>query len=235
METASSLNTSNSDEPITAPPSARSRSIFHVLVPAAWISICLGVAVESLVLLTRFAAGTSTHRNQALIEFATSVSWSTIVCAGIALGTAAVRQRDRMMGLLGLVCAPLGWALAKGVQRGTQWMLGTPLDTIGSLVFQVGALKTVEYSLLGFLAGKLAQLPHSTLIRYTLLGFGIGTVFGSAVVGVNLLHAPGHALPPAKLLSLSTNELLFPIGCAAVLYFITRLADQQGLGVRAEH
>jgi hypothetical protein len=208
---------------------AGTHNIVHILMSAAWMSILLGITVECAVLAIRLAAGSAPSLSQSFVEFAGSVSWSTVVCSGIAIGTAAARQRDRVMGVLGFVSAPFGWAAAKGLQRGTQWMLGVPVDSVGLLVVQVGALKTVEYCLLGYLVGRMLLGGRSTLVRHACLGLAAGVVFGLSIVAVNIVHAPQHHLARAKLLGLVINELLFPIGCSMVLYFVGRLSDRNAV------
>jgi L-cystine uptake protein TcyP (sodium:dicarboxylate symporter family) len=72
---------------------------------------------------------------------------------------------------------------------------------------------------------SLIRRHQSTLAQYFLVGLAVGVVFGAAIVGVNVWHAPGRTLPWARLLGLSVNEIVFPIGCVAVLHFISRLND----------
>jgi hypothetical protein len=195
----------------------------RLMASAAWMAVVLGVVVETAVLLTRAAGGSSPQFAQTIAEFLSSVTWSTVVCSGIALGSAAAAHRDRIMGLIGLVCAPLAWALAKGVQKGTQSMLEAHADVLGLTVLQVGILKTLEYSVLGFAVGKLTRTAQATLAQHLILGLAVGLVFGAAIVGVNVWHAPGRILPAAKLFGLSVNEVLFPIGCSVILHFVGRL------------
>jgi hypothetical protein len=213
-----------------SPPAASGTpNIVHILMSAAWLSILLGITVECAVLAIRLAAGSAPHLIQSFVEFAGSVSWSTVVCSGIALGTAAARQRDRVMGILGVVSAPFGWALAKGLQRGTQWMLGAPVDAVGLLVVQVGALKSVEYCLLGYFVGRMLQGRRSTLARHVYLGLAAGVVFGASIVAVTIAHSSEHHLAQGKLLGLVINEMLFPIGCSVVLYLVGHLPDRHAV------
>jgi hypothetical protein len=205
-------------------------SALHTMAAAAWMSILLGVLVECLVLATRAAAGNAPQLAQTVAELAGSVTWAVVVCTGISLGSAAARHRERMMGLLGFLCAPLAWALAKGVQHGTTAMLDSHGEKFGIALLQVGALKTAEYTLLAVAVARLMQTRRATLVQHFLVGLGMGLVFGAAIVGVNVWHAPGHILPGARLLGLMVNEVVFPIGCVAVLYFIARLNDRAAAG-----
>jgi hypothetical protein len=195
----------------------------HVLAASAWMSIVLGVLVECVVLVTRAAAGAPAVMAQTVAEFAGSVTWAVIVCTGISLGSAAARHRERMMGFMGFLCAPLAWALAKGVQHGTLTLLDATPDKLGSAVVQVGLLKTIEYTLLALAVAGLMRRQNATLSRCFLVGFGIGLVFGTAIVGVNVWHAPGRMMAIPRLLGLALNEIVFPIGCVTVVHFISRL------------
>ncbi len=200
-----------------------------VLARAAWLAILLGLSVQILVLAAKIVAGGQSNRLQLIVDVASGVTWSALVCSGVAIGTVLSRHRAAMMGLLGLVSAPVAWAAAKGVQRGVQSMLGVPVETIGPLVYQVGAAKTLEYALLGILLGRLVRTPSSTLARHMLTGLLVGLVFGSLILMLNHVHASstGGGLPAVRIVAICVNELLFPIGCATVIYFVARFADRR--------
>ncbi len=103
------------------------QSVAAVLARAAWLAILLGLTVQILVLLAKIAAGGQSNRVQLIVDVASGVTWSALVCSGVAIGTVLSRHRAAMMGLLGLVSAPVAWAAAKGVQRGLQSMLSVPV------------------------------------------------------------------------------------------------------------
>ena len=200
-----------------------------VLARAAWLAILLGLTVQTLVLLAKIAAGGQSNRVQLIVDVASGVTWSALVCSGVAIGTVLSRHRAAMMGLLGLVSAPVAWAAAKGVQRGLQSMLSVPVETMGPLVYQVGAVKTLEYALLGVLLGRLVRTPSSTLRTHVLIGLLVGLAFGGMILLLNYLHASaaGAVLPAARIVAICVNEFLFPIGCATVIYYIARFADRR--------
>jgi len=190
------------------------------------MAIVLGLTVQLAVLACKFTTGAMPKAEQILVDFAGGVTWATVVCTAVALGTVAARHVAGAMGLLGLLFAPLAWAAAKGVQRGMQKMVELPVDSIGPLVVQVGLVKTVEYGLLGFLLGRLIRRPESTLGNHALLGLVVGVIFGAAIIWLNVHHAPANSVPMPKLLAIAVNEILFPIGCSIVIYFIAELADR---------
>lgn len=208
---------------------ALEQPVAAVLARAAWLAILLGLTVQILVLVAKIAAGGQSTHVQLIVDVASGVTWSALVCSGVAVGTVLSRHRAAMMGLLGLVSAPVAWAAAKGVQRGVQSMLGVPVETIGPLVYQVGVVKTMEYALLGVLLGRLVRTPSSTLRTHVLTGLLVGLAFGGMILLLNYMHASatGAGLPVARIVAICVNELLFPIGCATVIYYVARFADRR--------
>lgn len=212
----------------TGDPPAPGRSVAAVMSAAAWLAILLGLLVQAMILLARLAAGGSVTTLQVIADVTAGVTWSVLVCSGLALGAVVVRHRGVIMGLLGLVSAPVAWAAAKGAQRGVQWMLDAPLETLGPLVYQVGTAKTLEYAVLGLLLGRLIYTARSTLRRHALTGLAVGAVFGAVILWLNHVHAAaaGAALPAVRVAAICVNELVFPVGCAVVIYFVARFADR---------
>jgi len=208
---------------------AREQPVVATLARAAWLAILLGLTVQILVLVAKIAAGGQSTHLQLIVDVASGVTWSVLVCSGVAVGTVLSRYRAAMMGLLGLVSAPVAWAAAKGVQRGVQSMLGVPVEAIGPLVYQVGVAKTLEYALLGVLLGRLVRTPSSTLRAHVLTGLLVGLAFGGVILLLNYMHAStaGGGLPAARIVAICVNELLFPVGCATVIYYVARFADRR--------
>jgi hypothetical protein len=215
-------------QPSAVDPATPRRSVVSVMSTAAWLAILLGLLVQGLILTARLSAGGSATTLQVIADVTSGVTWSVLVCSGLALGAVVVRHRGVIMGILGLVSAPVAWAAAKGAQRGVQWMLDAPLETIGPLVHQVGAAKTIEYAVLGLLLGRLIYTSRSTLPRHALTGLAVGVVFGAVILWLNHAHAAaaGAALPTARIAAICVNELVFPVGCAVVIYFVARFADR---------
>jgi hypothetical protein len=61
-----------------------------------------------------------------------------------------------------------------------------------------------------------------------LIGLVIGVVFGGVILWLNHSHAvaAGTVVPAARVAAICVNELLFPAGCAIVIYFVARFADR---------
>jgi hypothetical protein len=207
---------------ISAPP-APTRPLDRVFA-AVWMAIALGLVLQIAVLAAKLGAGASIPGVQAFVDIAGGVTWAVVVCAGVAIGTVAARSAPAQMGFLGLVFAPLAFAAAKGVQRGLQWVAGQPMEKIGPLVIQTGLVKAVEYAALGYVLGLIIRTRRSTPQTHALLGLAFGAVFAAALVALNAAHA--SPVPAPKAVGLVLNELLFPVGCSMVIYWVAQLSDR---------
>ena len=203
----------------------RRRALSFVVI-AALAAVTLGIGLQLLLVLMKMAAGAPLIPAAVVSDVAGGVSWSTLVCSGVALGVGAARHRAALMGLLGLVCAPVAFACAKGVQRGVDVLMDAPAGPMNLLLVHIGLVKMIEYGLLGIAIAWLIGAGRSTPLRHAAIGLGFGVVFGSVVLALQLAAAPGGVLPTPKLLGLLVNELLFPVGCAMVLHMIVRLSDE---------
>lgn len=192
---------------------------------AVWMAIALGLALQVLVLAAKLGVGAKVAGAQAFVDIAGGVTWSLIVCAGVAIGAVAARNASAAMGALGLICAPLAFAAAKGVQRGLQWVAGQPAEKIGALVLQTGLAKTAEYALLGFMLGRLIHTERSTPGNHAMLGLAFGIAFAAIILALNYVHGP---VPTPKAVGVTLNELVFPIGCSMVIYWVAKLTDRTG-------
>jgi hypothetical protein len=210
----------------TAAPAPRDNKLLTTIFTAAWMAIVLGIIVQLAVFSAKLGAGAKVPGLQLVVDVASGIAWSFIVCGGVAIGTVASKSVPRMMGLLGLVCAPLAFAAAKGAQRGVAWMLGQPMEQITNLTYQIGAAKTLEYALLGYVLGTVIRTPRSTLPNHALIGAGFGAVFTGLILWLNFTSAAaGATIPMARIAATTANEFIFPMGCSVVIYLVARLSD----------
>src|SRR5918994_5670545 len=88
------------------------------LFRVAWLAILLGFAMKILLLL--FTAGFEILLGfrSVLVDLIGKVSWSALVCAGLAIGTAASKVRAPFMGLLGLLAAAIAFHVSRTLQQG---------------------------------------------------------------------------------------------------------------------
>lgn len=187
------------------------------LLHVAWMSIALGICIE-LLLVGTVALGGSLKVAPIVADLAQKVSWSIVVCMGLALGTTAGRARADLMGLLGVVSAPLGFAVARAAHKSIGAALGLVGGAAGGVtVVLVAVLKGIEYGILGCVVGVLSSRPRRELRAYLTAGLVIGVIFGTVILVVTT-RAAVKPPPMVDLVSRGINELLFPVGCSLVLW-----------------
>ncbi|MBV9989889.1 MAG: hypothetical protein JOZ72_01235 [Alphaproteobacteria bacterium] len=182
--------------------------------------------MQLVVFAVRLAAGMKLGGAAILADMTQGVSWAVIVCLGVAIGVSAERSRALLGGVLGAISGPIGWGIAKSLQRIVQAATGAAIDQFTPLFFLLTAVKGVEYLILGWALGRLADRKDTRLRDYALPGAVLGVVTGMAVIALNLWHGP---MPLPKILGLAASELTFPIGCALVIYAPVHMRRFAGL------
>ena len=208
------------------PLSHRAKLALRRVVMVAWLAITLGFTMEALILTVRSAAGSHPATAQVLVELAQGVTWSFFVCAGVGLGTAIAKVRASLGVVVGAISAPL----AMGVAKGTQKVMVSALDltakpAILSLT-TLGVLRAVEYGLLGWLLASLAAREKPRPLYFMLAGALIGAVFGGGVTALTIQTAAAKdvALELPQAIATGINEIVFPIGCALVVYITLQVS-----------
>lgn len=185
----------------------------NTLLHVAWLSILLGIVMEVLVLGTASGLGMTPGISAIAADTVQKVSWSTIVCAGLAIGTAASKAHVAVTGLAGLLAAPAGFAIARSLHSGILQALGAGVAAAGQpSALLLAILKGIQYGCLGMAVGWAGQRLQGRATAYVGAGLVTGIVFGSLTLA---LMSP---LPVAALLSRGVNEILFPVGCSLVLF-----------------
>lgn len=185
---------------------------------AAWLAIILGFVMEGLLLLVAAGFGVFSGLEAVAADLVRQISWSTIVCVGLALGTAVSRISTPLMGIMGLLAAPLAFVVSRGLHQGALRTLQVVGDGAGATpVLLIALLKGAEYACLGLAIGWLGHRHWGGLAAHIAVGLVLGILFGGSIVALTYSTAPE---PPATaaLLSQSVNELLFPVGCSLVLF-----------------
>src|SRR5438552_10961373 len=95
-----------------------------------------------------------------------------------------------------------GWQAAPS--RGWRWYL-------------IAVVKAVQYGSFGLTLDWVAKKPWGGLAAHLATGLAAGIVFGSLLLVLSIQAAPQTPPLPA-LVSRAANELLFPVGCAFVIY-----------------
>jgi hypothetical protein len=198
-----------------APATAAGAPPWRRIATVAWLAILLGFAIEALLLAVAASRGSLASASPFVADLVQKVSWSFVVCVGLGVGSAASKARPATTGLAGFLAAPLGFTLARALHKAANAALGLAGAAAGGpSPWLVAALKAVQYGLLGGALGWLGLRPTG-MGAHALIGALSGIVFGGAILG---LFAATGALPQASVLPRAIHEVLFPVGCALVLY-----------------
>lgn len=208
------------------PVAAGANALFHKVLRVAWLSIGLGLALEVVLLVLAAFTGTAGDTPKPFLsDLAQKVSWSFIVCVGLAFGSTASQAREGIMGALGLLAAPAGFTAARAVHKAVNGALGVAGKAMApNLVLLVGGLKGVQYALFGIALGWITRRALG-LKAHVAAGLAFGLTFGVAIVAATV-RASAAPVPPVDIAARGINEVLFPVGCALVLYASGTLANR---------
>jgi hypothetical protein len=209
----------NSPAPAPAQAGAAGSDLWRTILRVAWLSIGLGLLLEVLLLLLAAFSGTGGSTPKPFVsDLVQKVSWSFIVCVGLALGSTASKARAGTMGLLGLISAPLGFTIARSLHKGVNQALGVAGTVGGASPFLIAGLKALEYGVLGAALGAVTKRQGGgSLGAHLGTGAAIGITFGGTILAV-LARATITPMTPVDLAAKGINEVLFPVGCSLVLY-----------------
>jgi hypothetical protein len=187
-----------------------------LLLRVAWLAILLGLLLQLALLLAAAGFGIFAGLRPLVAETARNLGWSVLVCTGVALGRVAAKGRPPLMGITALLAAPLALTVANTIQKGISAALNIP-GAAGTASLWVLALKAAEYGCLGAALGWIGRRAWAGARAYAAAGLLAGIVFGGAALTVVALSAP-TPLSPAALMVKGVNELVFPVGCALVIF-----------------
>jgi hypothetical protein len=203
-----------------------SSHVGETLLRVAWLAILIGVALEALLLVLSWGFGTFKNGKPFLADLVQKISWSVIVCVGLALGATAVRARDVVMGLMGLLAAPLAFSVARAMHKGAMEALSVTTDAAaGPSPFLIASVKGLEYGLLGFALSAVQKQSWGGALAHTIVGLAVGVLFGGTILFLFMQSAAGP-IPHATLAARAVNEILFPVGCALVIFSAEILGKQ---------
>jgi hypothetical protein len=169
-------------DPAPARADAAGGELWPKILRVAWLSIVLGIVLEILLLVLAAYTGTGgTTPKPFISDLAQKVSWAFIVCVGLAFGSTASKARSGVMGLLGLISAPLGFNIARVVHKGANQALSIAGTAGGASVLLIATLKGIEYAVLGAILGWVTRRQGSLGLHLG-AGAAMGLTFGVAIV-----------------------------------------------------
>jgi hypothetical protein len=192
-------------------------SPWAMLLRVAWLAILLGLVLQLTMLLVAAGLGAATSSQTLLAETFKTVSWSLLVCVGVALGRVAAKGRVPLEGVTGLLAAPLALTAANAVQKGVAEAVNAAGVPAGPAPVWVLAIKAAEYGCLGLALEWVGRRAWGSALGHLAVGLMTGVVFGGVFLTVVAQSAP-TSLPTPSLLAKGLNELLFPVGCALVVF-----------------
>jgi hypothetical protein len=187
-----------------------------MLLRVAWLAILLGLLLQLALLVAAAGFGTFAGLGPLVAETARNVGWSVLVCTGVAVGRVAAKGRPPLMGIAGLLAAPLALTIANTIQKGIAAALDLP-QAAGAASLWVLMLKAAEYGCLAAALGWIGRRAWAGAPAYGAVGLLAGIVFGGAALVVVAQSAP-TPLSTAALMVKGVNELVFPVGCALVIF-----------------
>lgn len=196
------------------------------LLHVAWMAILLGLALQFATSLVAAIIGGKFPEGATWIrDAAQKVSWSTITCLGVALGTAASKARAMWSGIAGLLAAPAAFITARTVQKGVGAAVGANVAAMSAAAFWgVLAIKSGQYAAFGTTLAYAASRPWGGLWTHVGVGAGSGVLFGLSALAV-VASTAAKPMPSGVVVGQGVNEVLFPIGCALVLYFSGKMSS----------
>ncbi len=201
-------------------PATHDRFWDHSVRVAVW-SVALGIGLEVAHLVLLAFQDRLPDVARVVADTLGRVTWSVLVCVSISFGMAAGKARPRAMALLGMLSAPAGFAIARSVHKGVGSALSVaPGATEVLSPFLMAGIKAVEYGVLGLVVARISSRPSISLKVHILAGLAIGVV-AALLVNVLALRAQPNT-PALVIVGRTVSEILFPVGCSAVIYVTER-------------
>jgi hypothetical protein len=216
VESAATLPPHPAPPAVAEPAALSARSILK----GAWLAVALGFAIEGLILISVALAGGALAAKPFTADLVQKLSWSVVVCVALAVARTASKSSGIVMGAAGLLAAPAAFAIARGLHKGASQALGlvaaAAASVPGPTPLAVAGMKGLQYAVLGLVLGWVAKKAWGGVTAHAAVGFACGLLFGGPLLVWTFQAMP--TLSAATIVARSVNELLFPVGCALVLY-----------------
>ncbi len=202
-------------------------NISKTLIKAAWLSVGLGLVMQLLLLAVAAFYGTVPGIQTIIADTVQKISWSTLVCSGVAVGMAAGKMRPQVIGIGGLIAAPVAFYVAKIAHKSVSQALSIAgqVAAAGPSPFLLAGIKGLEYAVLGLCIGLLGKKTKVGLKGHVIAGLCIGIIFGGGIVYLMVTMAK-DPIPVAGIITRCINEIIFPLGCSLVLYTAQKVGEK---------
>jgi hypothetical protein len=202
------------------------QDLVRILFKVGWFSVVLGIVLELVLIVIQLTFGRNPSTAEVVSDLLSKVSWSAIACIGLAFASAASKSNIALTGVGGLLAAPLALFVARLVHKVAKDALGVVSAGSVSELFLTAALKAVQYGLFGMVLVWLVNRGIRSFRTFAATGFGFGALFAPVAIWLNAQVA-GDSLSALSMVSTGVNELLFPVGCALIIYASRALAPHK--------
>jgi hypothetical protein len=181
-----------------------------------WLAVALALVVEAVLFVIALLFGQEPAIRDNLSDLTEKITWSAPVCVAIGIGKIASRNSGKVMGLAGLLSAPVAFQVAQATQQMVARLIGGAFAENLALIAVLGPpIKGLEYGTLGWCLAMLGK-RQAGLAAHLTTGFIVGAVAGAALTAVTILSgAPVHA---GDLIGGLVDEILTTTGCAAIVF-----------------
>ena len=210
-------NELTADQPVDAD---RAGALLRRIAFLALLSILLGFAIQGLILFAKLSGGAMPATSTIVADLTQGITWSLFVCVGVGIVTSISKARPFVAGLVAMLVAPLAVAIAKSSQKVMSGLVSAAEQEAVLSLSAISSLKAIEYGILGWLLARLVQKSEIRASRYFGTGTLVGVVFGGLIAWFAYQAGLAKGLQPGavQIAASLINEVLFPIGCAGVIY-----------------
>jgi hypothetical protein len=212
----------------------RRRELRRTAVKVVGLTLLLASALEVLLVLTALVAGQAQgDATRYLVDWLQKLPLALIVCVGAWIGLEVGQGRPLVLGLAALVAAPAASLAARVTAQGLQAAVFgagavaqstyAPAPPSGPSPVSVAALRAVEYLCLALAVGWLSQRANPRAYHHASAGLVVGALFGTALLALTASAEGGPLMTAVALPAWTVNELLFPAGCALILFSVRRV------------
>ncbi|MGH3089054.1 MAG: hypothetical protein ACRDSJ_17280, partial [Rubrobacteraceae bacterium] len=158
-------------------------------------------------------------------DFVGGVSWALFVCVGLAVAVGVAKDRLPLAAVIGAFSGPAAFEGSRIVYAGVVEALAVSGVVAGEgYPVEIAVVKGVEYGFLAFAIGWVARRSWGGAKGHATVGMTAGLVFGAVILAMSAGAVPRPST--AALFSTGLNEVLFPVGCAMVLFFADALGKK---------
>lgn len=186
----------------------------------ALLAVGVGFLAQGLILAGKLAGGVSWPGFSLLADLAQGITWSALVCVGVGIGASLGKHRAALAGFFSALCAPLAIALAKAAQRVVASLLDLTVNPAILSLATIGTLRALQYGILGWLLAWLVQRGETRPLPYVGSGAAVGITIGGAIlfISAGVAERSGMVFAAPQMVGSIVNDILFPVGCASVIY-----------------